>query len=215
MKKLSITFSLDDGSIYDYRLCKILEKYNIETTLYLPAHWITYLESKGIEPMTPAQAQEVADRFVIGSHGVDHLLLTRIDPALQEKEIFESRRILQEEFEQPINSFCYPRGYYDAAIIEKVKAAGYTSARTVKVGALGISPNPYEKLTTAHIGFDRAEYGVDWYSYSEAKLLRGVSQAYNTPIRLHFWGHGEEIHRNGQWDRVLQFIKLVASYANA
>jgi len=212
MKKLSITFSLDDGSVFDYKLCKILEKYDIETTMYLPAHWITYLESKGIEPMTPAQAQEVADRFVIGAHGVDHLLLTRIDPALQDKEIFDSRRMLQEMFEQPINSFCYPRGYYDQSIVEKVKAAGYKSARTVKVGNIYKDENPYEKVTTAHIGFDRAEYGVDWLTYAEAKLARGLEQADSNIVRLHFWLHGEEVFRRGQWDRALGFIKLVSNY---
>lgn len=215
MKKLSITFSLDDGSVFDYKLCKILEKYDIETTMYLPAHWITYLESKGIEPMTPAQAQEVADRFVIGAHGVDHLLLTRIDRALQDKEIFDSRRMLQDMFSQPINSFCYPRGYYDQSIIEKVKAAGYKSARTVKVGNIYKDENPYERVTTAHIGFDRAEYGVDWLTYAEAKLKRGIDQAHTNTVRLHFWGHGEEIHRKGEWDRVLHFIKVVAPYAHA
>lgn len=215
MKRLSITFSLDDGSVYDYKLLEILDSYNIAATMYLPAHWTTYLESKGIEPMTVKQAQDVADKFVIGSHGVDHLLLTRIDPGLQDKEIFDSRRMLQKMFDQPINSFCYPRGYYDAKIIEKVKAAGYTSARTVKVGNLYIDENPYERATTAHIGFDRAEYGTHWQKYAEAKLLLGIKQSHNRTVRLHFWGHGEEIHRKGEWANVVEFIKLVAPYANA
>jgi peptidoglycan/xylan/chitin deacetylase (PgdA/CDA1 family) len=215
MKKLSITFSLDDGSVHDYNLLKVLEKYEIEATLYLPAHWITYLGSKGIEPMTTSQAQEIAERFVIGSHGVDHLLLTRIDPALQDKEIVDSRKILQAMFDQPINSFCYPRGYYDQQILQKVKAAGYKSARTVKVGSLLKNTKPFEKITTAHIGFDRAEYGTDWLTYAQAKLARGLYMADDNVIQLHFWGHGEEIYRRGEWDRVVHFIKTVAPYAHA
>jgi peptidoglycan/xylan/chitin deacetylase (PgdA/CDA1 family) len=209
----SITFSLDDGSVYDYRLLKILCDHDIAATMYLPAHWQTYLESKDIEPMTDKQAQEIAKSCVIGSHGVDHLLLTRVTPELQDKEIFQSRTMLQAMFDQPISSFCYPRGYYDPQIIAKVKAAGYKSARTVKVGSIMPDTRRLEIITTAHIGYDRAEYGTDWYSYAESQLYRALELADNRITRLHFWGHGEEIYQLGQWDRVIRFIKLVSAYA--
>lgn len=211
----SITFSLDDGSIFDYRLAAYFAKYNLEATFYLPVNWRKYLLAKGIEPMTIEQAQELSEKFIIGSHGVDHHLLTRVDNYLQDREIKESRIILQDMFDQPIRSFCYPRGYYDATILEKVAEAGYTSARTVKVGNIYPAENRLETVTTAHIGYDRAEYGTDWYTYAEGQLQRGLDQADTRPIRLHFWGHGEEIHRQGEWDRVLKFLKLCGQYVAA
>lgn len=205
---LSITFSLDDGSVYDYKLAAVLDRNNIEATFYLPVNWQKYLIRKGIEPMTTEQAHEIAKRFVIGSHGIDHELLTRVDSNTQDREIIESRTILQDMFGQPIRSFCYPRGYYDETILLKVAKAGYTSARTVKVGNIYPPENRLEIITTAHLGYDRAEYGTDWYSYAENQLQRGIEQADSRPVRLHYWLHGEECHRLGQWDRLLKFIKL-------
>lgn len=210
---LSITCSIDDGSIYDYKLAEVLDKHNIETTYYLPVNWQKYLAKKGIEPMTYPHALSIAKRFVIGSHGVNHELLTRVDDATQNKEIFESRTLLQGMFKQPVKSFCFPRGYYDKKIIEKVKAAGYTSARTVKVGNLSPFGNRFEMVTTVHVGYDRAEYGTDWYTYAENQLTRAVAQSTDKPTRYHFWLHGEECYRLGQWDRLLKFIKMVSLYA--
>ena len=87
---LSITFSLDDGSIYDYQLAEVLDQHNIEATFYLPVNWQKYLRRKSIEPMSQEQAMEVSKRFVIGSHGVDHELFTRVDSTTQNKEIILS-----------------------------------------------------------------------------------------------------------------------------
>ncbi len=209
---LSVTCSLDDGSLDDYRLSEVLARYEIETTFYLPVNWQRYLTAKGITPMNRAQAANISKRFTIGSHGVDHLLLTRVDPELQDREIIESRSLLQAMFKQPINSFCYPRGYYDQSIVEKVRAAGYKSARTVKVGSINPPENPFERETTVHIGYDRKEYGTDWLTYAKAQLERALEQAEDRPTRYHFWGHGAEITKLGQWDRAVKFIKDI-SYA--
>ena len=211
---LSITCSIDDGSIYDYKLAEVLDKHNIETTYYLPVNWQKYLAKKGIEPMTYPHALSISKRFVIGSHGVNHELLTRVDDATQNKEIFESRTLLQGMFKQPVKSFCFPRGYYDKKIIEKVKAAGYTSARTVKVGNLNPHTSRFERATTVHVGYDRAEYGTDWYTYAVGQLDRALDLDKNgAPVRYHFWLHGEECHRLDQWARLLKFIKMVSLYA--
>ena len=157
----------------------------------------------------------MSKRFVIGSHGVDHELLTRVDSTTQNKEIITSRNMLQAMFNQPIRSFCYPRGYYDETIMQKVAKAGYTSARTVKIGNIYPPVDRLQIVTTAHLGLDRAEYGTDWYTYAEGQLVRGLEQADKRSVRLHFWLHGAECDRLGQWDRLLAFIRLCSKYVAA
>jgi hypothetical protein len=48
--------------------------------------------------------------------------------------VVDSRRFLQRTLHVPVNSFCYPSNRYDAAVIEAVRAAGYTNALTENPG---------------------------------------------------------------------------------
>lgn len=209
---ISITASFDDGSIFDLRTADLMQRYNIQTTFYIPVNWRKYLIQKGIEPLGEDDAHSIAKDFVIGSHGVDHHLLTKVDHNTIVHEVVESRKALQDMFGQPITKFCYPRGYYDDRVRQIVKDAGYSSARTVRVGFLGVPEDPLQTDTAVHVGYDRKEYKTDWLTYAETLLARAVEQSAYRPVRFHFWGHSEEINRNNQWERFEKFLKQVKPY---
>ena len=46
----------------------------------------------------------------------------------------DSRRILEQRFDVPVDNFCYPAGRYDDAAIAALKAAGYRGATTENYG---------------------------------------------------------------------------------
>jgi len=154
---LKINISFDDGSIYDLRTADLLKRYGLEAIFFIPVNWQRYLASKGIEALSVDNLKSLASEYEIGSHGVNHELLTRSDDKKIHQEIYDSYEFWKSAGYK-VNGFCYPRGYYNEDIKREVKNAGYTWARTVKVCELLPPTDPFETHTTVHIGLDRKEY---------------------------------------------------------
>lgn len=76
----------------------------------------------------------VQEGHEIGSHSLSHPILPLCDDAELEDEISLSRKILQDELDTPIQSFCYPNGDADKRTNDIVKAAGYPLAVTTQWG---------------------------------------------------------------------------------
>lgn len=70
----------------------------------------------------------------IGSHTLTHLDLTRHPREDRQKEIADSRKILEDKLSAPVRSFCYPFGEFNKEVEQEVQEAGYTSACTVMRG---------------------------------------------------------------------------------
>ena len=206
---IRVVASFDDGSIYDLRMADMMSSYGIDTIFYIPVNWQRYLLSKGIEPLSPNDLKNIASNFKLGSHGVNHELLTKVSEDKQDKEILGSILYWQEQGYE-VTSFCYPRGYYNPEIKDKVIKAGYTNARTVKVGNLSVPDDPYETETTVHVGYDREEYETDWLTYARNKVTEAIHRHQEgEEVVYHFWGHSEELWRYQQFDRLGEFLKFL------
>lgn len=205
---IKISASFDDGSAEDWEIARLMEKYKIDTVFYIPVNWQKYNLEKGNQPLTEDQVFDIADRFEIGSHGVNHELLTRVDEQIQIDEILGSRQYWRSRG-ITVNKFCYPRGYYNTDIKEIVKGSGYDMARTTRVAEISPAIDPFETHTTVHVGLDRKEYGSDWYTFAEKKLDEALSRV-DEDIEYHFWGHGYEIKKNNEWYRFEKFLELLS-----
>jgi len=95
-------------------------------------------QPEGVAPaalMTHAHLHEwIRAGHDIGAHGVDHIKLTRLDAAGRKHQVEQSRLILQNRFDQPVDSFCYPYGDHDQALRQAVSDAGYLNATTTHRG---------------------------------------------------------------------------------
>lgn len=206
---IHISGSFDDGSKLDMLTADLMTKYDIETIFFIPVNWQKYNVMRGVEPLSKENFTDIANNFEIGSHGTNHELLTRIDESKQNQEIVDSLKYWKQNGYK-VKSFCYPRGYYTTEIKQKVKDAGYKWARTVKVGELQPSADPYETHVTVHVGLDRKEYGTDWLTYAKAKMKEAIKRAYDgETIEYRFFGHSEEINRLDQWDRFKEFLEAL------
>lgn len=207
---IKVEFSFDDGSIYDLRIADMMNSYGIDTTFYIPVNHARYLATKGIEALSPNDVKNIANNFNLGSHGVNHELLTRVSEDKQNTEILGSIMYWQEQGYE-VTSFCYPRGYYDENIKNKVIKAGYANARTVKVGNLEVPIDPFETETTVHVGYDREEYETDWLTYAKEKVTEAIEMNNDgEDVVYHAWGHSEEIHRYQQWDRLGELLRVIS-----
>ncbi len=85
----------------------------------------------------------IAAGWELAAHTIHHLDLTELGPEELEEEVAGSRKILQREFEVPVNNFCYPAGKFDERVVEAVEAAGYTGA-TTEISGFAEKDRPYE-----------------------------------------------------------------------
>ena len=61
----------------------------------------------------------------IGSHSVSHPDLRRLDDAVVDRELIESRRELEALTGRSVRSFSFPYGAYDERVVNKARGAGY------------------------------------------------------------------------------------------
>lgn len=126
-----LIISFDDGwqSQYQYAL-PILEKYSMRATFFVYTNVIGtkyYMTWEEIAALRDAGME-------IGSHSLSHPVLTHINNP--EKEIFGSKKVLEDHLKIAITTFAYPFGQYNAKIVRLVKAAGYLSARGTFLGTV-------------------------------------------------------------------------------
>lgn len=69
--------------------------------------------------------------ITIGSHSMTHPILSSIDEDEIDREIVQSRRVLEERLQRRVEYFCYPNGNYDDKIVSAVRKT-YTAAIAVE-----------------------------------------------------------------------------------
>lgn len=71
--------------------------------------------------------------ITIGSHTLSHPVLPTLEREDIEKEVGESRTILENRLGQPTHYFCYPNGGHDSRVVEAVRSK-YQAAVTTDAG---------------------------------------------------------------------------------
>lgn len=122
----SAALTFDDGYEDFYTdAFPLLKKYNLKATIYIVNNFIG---RKGF--MSKKQIKEIIDSHLVevGGHTLDHLYLKLLPKIIAVKQIFDSKKALEEMFRIKVESFAYPYGAFDQDTINTVRAAGYTSA---------------------------------------------------------------------------------------
>lgn len=96
------------------------------------------------EALTKEQITEMKPYVDFQSHTVFHPILPTCTDEESRFEIFESKRILEEEFGLNINSIAYPNGDYTEREISYCKEAGYKMAFTTELGFNSSKTHPYK-----------------------------------------------------------------------
>ncbi len=94
--------------------------------------------------MNWAQLRKLAhDGHEIGSHSMSHPILPFCSDTELIYEVENSRRVIQEHLNIPVESFCYPNGDYDKRILKAVQQAGYHQAVTTQWGQNQAEVSPF------------------------------------------------------------------------
>lgn len=111
----------------------VLAARRIPAVLYAPVGFVRGsagppLRGANLPACTFAKLRELnAQGVQIGSHGVNHVNLRRVDDEALSRELKDSRASLEHELGQPVNSFCYPQAKLDARV-ERAAARHYDNA---------------------------------------------------------------------------------------
>jgi peptidoglycan/xylan/chitin deacetylase (PgdA/CDA1 family) len=123
-----VVLSFDDGYPDQYfNAAAMLHRYDFPAVLNLVVHNGTQLTNAEVRKM-------VRWGWEIGSHTLHHPILTHLSSSDLRRELVDSRRILEHEFDVPVDFFCYPGGIYDSRVLRAVSDAGYLAATSIHYG---------------------------------------------------------------------------------
>jgi peptidoglycan/xylan/chitin deacetylase (PgdA/CDA1 family) len=137
---LQVAITFDDGyaSLHD-RVAALLAEYGATATVFLNTGRIGEAARKASDAaqghyphehfLTWREVETLARAgWTVGSHGVEHLDLTRQDAAVVAHELGDSKREIESRLGQPCRHFAYTWGHHTPALQRAVQRAGYDSA---------------------------------------------------------------------------------------
>jgi len=208
-----ITTSWDDGFKESLDVAKLLRKYKLAGTFYIPivrmypewfrswraARRLLKYKSGG---MHEGELRELSSRFEIGAHGVTHKPLTEISHGQTMGELELSKEFLEHFLCIDVHGFAYPQGRHNDRTINQVKLAGYDYARTTVDGKLNFS-DKFRMPVTAFCGsnligklkFSILSSANDVYAFG-GDWEKSILKAYRAMLRkggvLHIAGHPQD-----------------------
>lgn len=138
-RTVAITF--DDGYYNNYQYAyPVLKKYNIPATIFVITGNIGkpgFLGWKELKEMSDSGI------ITIGSHSKNHLWLPDVGEKVLERELVDSKAILEQKLGKEVKFFCYPVGAHDGKVEAAVKKAGYAAAVATNPGRFKPSDDIY------------------------------------------------------------------------
>jgi peptidoglycan/xylan/chitin deacetylase (PgdA/CDA1 family) len=167
-KRLAAAISFDDGWRDNFTAAyPLLLKYSAPATFFVTADWVGRAEAPipaladiripggamiGWDVLRKAADEGLAS---VGSHGRTHAPLTTLAPEDVRKEVFESKRIIEDGLGRSVSLFSYPAGAVDGSAMDRVREAGFRAAFTSLPRAVRTGNDPY-----ALGRFDAARYAA-------------------------------------------------------
>lgn len=210
-KEKAVTFSYDDGCIYDRQLLEIADKYGIKVTLNVNTvaagkdEW--HLSFDELNEITKNGGHEIA------VHGADHLAPGLSSPTDGIKDVLECRQILEKSFGRIIRGMAYP----DSGITKFTNGTTKEQVKTY-LNYLGIA---YARsLAGDNDRFELPEDFLEWmpsahhsnshiFDYID-KFVSLQSDGYcatRTPRLFYLWGHSYEFNNEKNWDRLEEICR--------
>ena len=211
--RVCVISSWDDADKYTFKLAKLLEKYKIKATFFVPIKPTKYGR------ITDNEIVELSKAYEIGGHSITHTDLTTLPLHVAKNEILECKKVLEQLCGVPISCFCYPEGKFNDAIKNIVKKSGFIAARTTKPYRIKNS-DPFAMPTTIQCHnqnisrniFNLVKHGIKFESKKWDKL---AAKLFDVCLEkggcFHFWGHAWEIEKENGWD-ILENLLSYISY---
>lgn len=136
-----VVVTFDDGHRETYEHAfPVLLQHRIPATVYLATRFVEtqqafdfgeYAHMRGVEPLTWAQAREMADSGLVsfGAHTHNHLDLTRVPSDAARAEVERSHQVIADRIGTPPAHFAYPWGRVNPSVRQIVGERFRTAVR--------------------------------------------------------------------------------------
>ena len=219
LKRVYVITSWDDADRSTGKLTCLLEKYALKATFFVPIKPTKY----GRIPQEEIIALSTA--YEIGGHSITHSDLTKMPIEMIRKEISESKHVLEQMIGTTILCFCYPGGFFNDAVKNEVKVAGYIGARTTESYRIDEDADPFALPTTIH-AHHQTRLSLNLFALAKMSvglvpvlLMRQTwsklgKKLFDICLRrggvFHLWGHAWEIEKQRLWDSLEDIFSYIA-----
>ena len=196
-KEMAVTFSYDDGQIFDRRLVEIFNRYDLKATFHLNSGRL------GADDIfiRKEEVKELYQGHEVACHGVDHEYPTHLPREVLLHEFLDDRLCLEKLTGGFVRGCSYAFGDYNDDVIRTLKSIGIVYSRTVEsTGGFGI-PRDFMRWTpTCH--------------HNDA--FQGLAQRfldkpfYEKHPLLYVWGHSFEFEGQNTWEQMEQFCSEIS-----
>lgn len=179
-------FTFDDGYVDNLTYGRdVFAKLGNRAVIFLVAgkvggvnDWDTEVEFLGKQLLNWDEILELKSLGVkFGSHSLTHADLRKLSDKELEKEVKESRKILEENLGQAVEGFSYPFGYFNERVITAVKNAGYKWAVTTSDSIWEGIGNPYRMRRINISGLD-----PDWLLRAKVNGFYDIKAIWELPL---------------------------------
>lgn len=196
----ALTFSYDDGQIFDRRLAELLRSHGMKGTFHLNSGNLESGET-GNFYVAAGELKKVYEGHEIACHGVQHRNPTTITGHQLLLELQEDRKTLEKLTGEMVQGMSYAFGSYSQDVIEVAKAVGIKYSRTVNNTHGFVPPADFMQWhPTCHHGDHLLELGDSFLN---------VADYYELPL-MYVWGHSFEFGNSGDWSVIEAFVEKMA-----
>lgn len=208
-KKKAVTFSYDDGIVYDKQLVEVLNKYGIKCTFNLNSgvmSWANSWVNTGVEihRMNAKDLPKLYEGHEIAVHCLTHADLTKCDDDTVRNEIMLDKDNLERIFNCKIEGMAYPYGTYNDHVVEILKECKIKYARTTETTEGASKPENLLRLKAAchHKNPRVMDIIKEFIDMDENEIKE--------PQMLYIWGHSYEFEIDNNWDLLEEICSTLA-----
>lgn len=201
-KEKAVTFSYDDGQIYDRHLVEIFNYYGLKGTFHLNSG---ILGKKGF--VSAEEAGELYKGHEIACHGKEHHYPTHLCRELLLKEFYEDKVSLEKITGEFVRGCSYAFGEYNEQVINLLEDLGIIYSRTVKsTGAFSVPVDFMQWHPTCHHN--------DAFNGEIIQRFLHKPEYQKLPL-LYIWGHSFEFEREKTWGKMEKLCEKISNDENA
>ncbi len=122
-----VVITFDDGHKDNLKAREVLKEFGYPVTIFIIAKKIGSEGFLSKEDIVSFLTDETL-RVDIGSHTLTHAYLPDQERLVVKREIFQSKKLLEDSFSQEVKTFSYPIGGFTEKALSDVQEAGYLCA---------------------------------------------------------------------------------------
>jgi peptidoglycan/xylan/chitin deacetylase (PgdA/CDA1 family) len=207
-KNKAVTFSYDDGMVYDVRLIELFNKYGLKSTFNLSSEWLSDKKEGTFIGRYPKicrdDVKSIYDGHEVAAHTLNHVHLTECADIEVIRQVDNDRQRLSALVGYEVVGMAYPYGDFDDRVVELIrKQTGIRYSRTCRTTK---SFEPQSDLlrfdpTVFHLRFDKM--------MSLAREF--IETKFETPQIFYIFGHSYELGEDPNcWKQLEAFFEMIS-----